>query len=75
MTSIQVDLEDDLARRLADQADRAGLTPAAVARQALLDYLERVPSKGTFESFFGVGSSGELRGGNIDELLKDGFGE
>lgn len=75
MTSIQVDLDDDLARRLVDRAGRAGVTPAEVTRQALMDYLQRVAPAASLESFFGIGSSRVLRGANADELLQDGFGE
>jgi hypothetical protein len=72
MTTIQVDLDDDLARQLEQRSAEAGLSPAQLARQLLTECLERSP--GPLESFLGIGASSELRGDNVDELLENGFG-
>ncbi len=71
MTQITVELDDAIASRLRSRAEHEGLSLAAlIEREAA-----RLAAEDPF-SFFGVGSTSDLRGTNVKDLLAEtGFGE
>jgi hypothetical protein len=82
VTSITVGLDEKLAARLAEQAARAGMTPEQWASKTLEDHLaetgatsrEATRADDPF-AWIGLGSSDELRGAAVDDLLAKGFGQ
>lgn len=66
---MQLDLDDATLSRLRERAERAGINPEELARDAVL----RLLAQDTNE-LVGAGSSARLRGRNSDERLAEGFG-
>jgi Ribbon-helix-helix protein, copG family len=73
MTTVTVRMDDELAARLRQHADAAGVSPDELVERALSRFLDERPASRHLE-FFGIGSSEVLRGDWVDELLTEGFG-
>jgi len=71
MTTFTVDLDDDAAERLRQQAEREGVAPGELARRLLTEATGQDPYE-----FFDAGSSENLRGELVEERLAEHrFGE
>lgn len=66
---MQLDLDDATLSRLRERAERAGVSPEKLAKDAVLRLLAQDPYE-----FIAAGSSARLRGRNADEHLAEGFG-
>ncbi|MGH8983919.1 MAG: hypothetical protein ACRDY6_08615 [Acidimicrobiia bacterium] len=82
MASINVDLDEALAARLAERAKRAGVTPEELASSAVEEYLtepqggdEVQPEEADPFAWFGRFGSDEAQSDRIDALLAKGFGQ
>jgi hypothetical protein len=69
MTAMNLDLDEATLSRLRQRAERAGVSPEELAKDAVLRLLAQDPYE-----FIGAGSSTRLRGRNVDEYLAEGFG-
>lgn len=79
VASINVELDEALAARLAERAKRAGVTPEELAGAALEEYLaesadQSEPEEADPFAWFGKFSSDEAQSDRIDALLAKGFG-
>ena len=71
MTEITVELDDAIASRLRSRAEHEGLSLAALLEREAARLADQDPF-----SFFGVGSTTDLRGANLKTLLTEtGYGE
>jgi len=71
MAKLTIELEDEVAKRVADEAADRGVAPEELAGEILAAKF----SARRHLSFAGAGASGAARGAaNADELLADGFG-
>lgn len=78
VTSITIGLDDELSARLANEAERAGVTPAALVGSILATHLTPGPPTDDDPAafgFIGVGASDVLAGRSVNGLLADGFGQ
>jgi predicted transcriptional regulator len=66
MTSLTVNLDDDVAERLRRQAEQEGVTPGELARRLLTEATGQDPF-----AFFDASSSEPLRGERVDEQLTE----
>lgn len=73
MTTIRVEVDEEVARRLAARAEQRGVTAEELAGRALADYVGRATENDGL-SFVGIGESAVLRAERADELLAEGFG-
>jgi hypothetical protein len=69
MTAMHLDLDEATLSRLRERAERAGVSPEDLAKDAVLRLLAQDPYE-----FIAAGSSTRLRGRNVDEHLAEGFG-
>ena len=71
MTEITVELDDAIASRLRSRAEQEGISLAALIEREAARLADQDPF-----SFFGVGSTSDLRGSNVKDLLAEtGYGE
>lgn len=73
VVTIRVEVDDDVATRLAERARQSGVSAEELARRAVAEFVRERPRVGDL-SFFGVGASDELQAEHTDELLAEGFG-
>ncbi|MGH8933868.1 MAG: hypothetical protein ACRDZO_25345 [Egibacteraceae bacterium] len=73
MTTVTLRLDDELAARLAERAQAAGVSPDELAGRVLGEFLQHEPAVRKLE-FIGMGSSQELQSDRVDELLAQGYG-
>jgi hypothetical protein len=72
MTRWTIEVEDDVAERVADAAAERGIAPEELAREAVT---EKFSSRRRRLAFAAVGGSGSAQGGaEADDLLAEGFG-
>jgi hypothetical protein len=70
MTAVHVALDEATLARLRERAERAGVSPESLAKDAVMRLLAQDPYE-----FVGAGTSTQLRGRDADERLADGFGQ
>jgi hypothetical protein len=73
MTTLTLRLDDELAARLTERAQAAGVSPDELAGRVLGEYLHHAPAGRRLE-FIGMGSSQELQSDRVDDLLAQGYG-
>ncbi|MGH8908179.1 MAG: hypothetical protein ACRD0K_17135 [Egibacteraceae bacterium] len=73
MTTVILHLDDELAARLAERAQAAGVSPDELAGRVLGEFLQHAPAVRKLE-FIAMGSSEELQPDRVDELLAQGYG-
>jgi predicted transcriptional regulator len=72
MTHWTIEIDDDVAQRVADEATRRGVAPEALVGETVA---EKFAPRRRRLAFAGIGSSGTSRGAaHTDELLAEGFG-
>jgi hypothetical protein len=69
MTAVHVDLDEATLARLRRRAERDGVSPEDLAKDAVLRLLAQDPYE-----FVAAGASSRLRGRDADEQLAEGFG-
>jgi hypothetical protein len=69
MTEVHVDLDEATLARLRRRAERDGVSPEDLAKDAVLRLLAQDPYE-----FVAAGASSRLRGRDTDEQLAEGFG-
>lgn len=70
MTAVHVDLDEATLARLRERAERDGVSPESLAKDAVMRLLAQDPYE-----FVGAGASTRLRGRDADARLAEGFGQ
>ena len=73
VATIRIEVDDDVAARLAERASATGVSAEELARRAVAESVREPPRVGDL-AFFGVGANDELQAERADELLAEGFG-
>ena len=71
--TVRIEVDDDVAARLAERASATGVTVEELARRAVAESVGEQARVGDL-AFIGIGASNELQAERTDELLAEGFG-